>query len=287
MKDYIKLARPKHWIKNLLVLLPLLCSGQMTDPAKLMRGMLAFLSFSLLASAIYCVNDVRDREKDRENPRKCHRPVASGAILPRNALIYCAALVLLAIVCAALATGRHYIAWAYLGTYFVLNLGYSLGLKDYPIVDVAILASGYLLRMLYGGAVTEIELSQWLCLTIIAVSFYLGLGKRRGELMAGNGQGRKVLEFYSERFLGYNMYMCVALAVLFYALWTVDSLTVSRAGGDHLIWTVPLVLLCCMKYSLDVEGCSDGDPIEVLLGDKLLLCMGVLLALLIAGIIYL
>ena len=285
MKAYLKLARPHHWIKNLLVLFPLMCSGQLLQWQRLSRGLWAFCAFSLLASGIYCINDIRDRDKDQNNPSKCRRPVASGAVSVHGAGVFCGVLLILSLVCGYLAAGTEGLPWLWLGIYFVLNLGYSFGLKNYPLVDVAILASGYLLRILYGGAVTDIELSKWLCLTVIAVSFYLGLGKRRGEL--GTGGERKVLRYYSEQFLGYNMYLCVALAVVFYALWTVDPLTVSRAGGEALIWTVPLVLLICMKYSLDLESGSDGDPVEVLLRDKLILAMGLLLGLIIVGIIYL
>ncbi len=286
MKDCLKLLRPHHWIKNLLVLLPLLCSGQFLRWEKLGKGLWAFLAFSLLASAIYCINDIRDREKDREDPKKCRRPVASGAVSVRGAMILCVCVLVLALVCGWMAAGNRWISWGFLALYFGLNLGYSLGLKDFPLVDVVILASGYLLRMLYGGAVTDIDLSSWLCLTVMAGSFYLGLGKRRGELMSRKEGGRKVLRYYSEQFLGYNMYLCVALAVLFYALWAVDPITVSRAGGDGLIWTVPLVLLICMKYSLDVESGSDADPVELLLHDKLLLLMGLLLGGIIFAVIY-
>lgn len=286
MKQYIKLARPHHWIKNVLVLLPLICSGQMFQWKKLSCGLWAFFAFSLLASAIYCINDVRDREKDRKNPAKCTRPIASGAIDVPQALIYCGVLLMLALGCGYLASGWNGLAWLWLGLYFFLNLGYSLGLKNFPLIDIAILVSGFLLRMLYGGVVTEIELSKWLCLTVIAMSFYLGLGKRRGERISGKTEGRNVLKFYSKTFLDQNMYMCVALTVMFYALWTVDALTVARVGGETLIWTVPLVILICMKYSLDVEGEYDGDPVEVLLHDKLLLFMGLILALIIVLIIY-
>ena len=226
-----------------------------------------------------------DRDKDRVHPTKRLRPVAAGTVSVRGAMIWCGILLALAAGCGVLSAGASAAAWLWLGLYFILNLGYSLGLKNLPIIDVAILASGFLLRLLYGGAALEIELSKWLCLTVIAISFFLGLGKRRGELVTGGG--RKVLEYYSEQFLGYNMYMCVALAVMFYAMWTVDAMTVARVGSEALIWTVPLVILCCMRYSQDVEGQSDGDPVEVLLRDKLLLVLGGLLALAVLAIIYL
>ena len=286
MKDYIKLARPHHWSKNVLVLLPLVCSGQITEWARLRAGLWGFLAFSLLASGIYVINDIRDREKDRMNTTKCHRPIASGRIKIPQAIGYCAVLLLLAVGCCYLAAGLSWQCWAAFGCYFLLNLGYSFGLKNVPLVDIAILVSGFLLRMVYGGAVTEIVLSKWLCLTIISISFFMGLGKRRGELI-GQTSTRSVLKFYSESFLDKNLYMCVALAVMFYSLWTVDEMTVARVGSENLVWTVPMVILICLKYSMDVEGESDGDPVEVLLGDKILLLLIGILALLIFALIYL
>ena len=285
MKEYIKLARPHHWAKNVLVLLPLLCSGQILEWARLRAGLWGFLAFSLLASGIYVINDIRDREKDRLNTTKCHRPIASGKIRVPQAVAYCAGLLVLAVGCCYLASGMNWRCWAAFLGYFLLNLGYSFGLKNVPLVDIAILVSGFLLRMVYGGAVTEIVLSKWLCLTIISISFFMGLGKRRGELM-GQTSTRSVLKFYSESFLDKNLYMCVALAVMFYSLWTVDEMTVARVGSENLIWTVPLMILICLKYSLNVEGDSDGDPVEVLLHDKILLLLIGILGLVIFALIY-
>lgn len=285
MKQYIKLARPHHWIKNVLVLLPLMCSGQMTQWRRLRAGLWGFLAFSLLASGIYVINDIRDRERDRLSSTKCHRPVASGAIGIPQAVAFCVGLLLGAILCGYLAAGMRLVCWGAFLAYFLLNLGYSFGLKNVPIVDIAILVSGFLLRMVYGGVVTEIVLSKWLCLTVISVSFFMGLGKRRGELL-GQTSTRSVLKYYSESFLDKNLYMCVALAVMFYSMWTVDDLTVSRVGSENLVWTVPLVILICLKYSMNVEGNSDGDPVEVLLKDKMLLLLIGLLGILIFALIY-
>lgn len=286
MKDYIKLARPHHWIKNALVLLPLMCSGQLAEWPRLRAALWGFFAFSLLASGIYVINDIRDREKDRLSSTKCHRPIAAGKISVPQAVVFCVGLLGMALVCGYMASGTKGRGWAAFGAYFLLNLGYSFGLKNVPLVDIAILVSGFLLRMVYGGAVTEIVLSKWLCLTIISISFFMGLGKRRGEL-TNQVNRRSVLKYYSESFLDKNLYMCVALAVMFYSLWTVDEMTVSRVGSDNLVWTVPLVILICLKYSMNVEGESDGDPVEVLLKDKVLLLMIGVLAVLIFALIYL
>jgi 4-hydroxybenzoate polyprenyltransferase len=286
MKAYLKLMRPHHWIKNLLVVLPLMCSGHLLEWDRLCRGLWAFWAFSLLASSIYIINDIRDRDRDRQNPTKCHRPIAAGLVTIPKALGLGGVLFLGALLCGIRAAWGQPLAWLYLGCYFALNLGYSLGLKNVPLLDIAILASGFLLRMFYGSAVTDIQVSQWLYLTVLAVSFYMGLGKRRNELIHQKSGTRPVLKYYSEGFLDRNMYMCLALAILFYSLWTMDAATVTRTGSGWLVWTVPLVILLCMRYSLNLEGDSDGDPVEVLLHDRVLLGLALLLGAAVAVAIY-
>ena len=154
-------------------------------------------------------------------------------------------------------------------------------------MDIAILVSGFLLRVLYGSEIMGIEISNWLYLTVISMSFYLGLGKRRNELVKSTeGTTRKVLQFYNHSFLDKNMYMCLALTITFYSLWSVDPLTISRIGNSNLFWTVPLVILICMKYSLTIEGNSDGDPVEVVFRDKTLLALILFFGVITMGIIY-
>jgi 4-hydroxybenzoate polyprenyltransferase len=162
-----------------------------------------------------------------------------------------------------------------------------MGLKNIPIVDIAILAFGFLLRVLYGSVETGIEISGWLYLTVIALAFYLGLGKRRGEILNySKDNTRSVLKFYNQGFLDKSMLMCVTLGIVFYSLWTVDAQTIARVGGQQLVWTVPLVIMIFFKYSLTVEGKSDGDPVEVVLKDKLLLILIAILGLTLLGIVY-
>ena len=175
-----------------------------------------------------------------------------------------------------------------LALYLALNLAYSFGLKDLPLLDVTILVSGFLLRMVYGAIITEIAISNWLYLTVITLAFYFSLGKRRNELKRISPQAdtRKSLRFYSESFLDKNMYMCLALAIAFYALWCMDSNTFSLYGGTSPIFTVPIVLLITMKYSMDVEGESDGDPVEVLLHDRMLLALCLVYFAVIFAILY-
>ena len=270
MKYYLKEMRVHHYIKNLLVFVPLACSGQLLDPGKTGPSVCAFLSFCFISSAVYFINDIRDVEKDRNHPTKRNRPIAAGQIPIRTAAVCACALILLAAVFNCLCF--HVFSTALLVLYFLLNLAYSFGLKNIPLLDITILAAGFLIRALYGSVVTGITMSDWLYLVILSAAFYLGLGKRRNELKKqGNEDTREVIRKYSFPFLDSNMYICMALVFVFYALWTMDAKTIEAYHGSRMIWTVPLVMLIFMKYSMTVEGNSDGDPVEVLLHDKALL----------------
>jgi 4-hydroxybenzoate polyprenyltransferase len=263
--------RIHHYIKNILVFAALACSGQFFDVEKLSSAVAAFVAFSMVSSVVYIINDIRDREKDRKHPTKCNRPIAAGTVSVKSACVLAAVLLVIAVVCNGV-TFR-ITSTLLLALYFALNLGYSFGLKNIPIVDISILVAGFLIRILYGAFVTGITISNWLYLTVIALSFYFALGKRRNELKQVGGETRKVLKAYPLNFLDKNMGMCLTLANVFYALWSMDEKTRAFYENDYLIFTVPIVLLITLKYSLDIEGDSDGDPVEVLLHDKVLLVL--------------
>ncbi len=286
MKHYLKLMRVHHYIKNCLVFAALACSGQLFNPQKLTSGILAFIAFCMISSVVYIINDIRDKEKDRKHPTKCKRPIAAGTVSVRNAWILAVALFAVAMLCNYLT--YHLSSTLLLALYLILNLAYSFGLKNVPIVDVSILVAGFLIRIMYGAFVTEIAISNWLYLTVIALSFYFALGKRRNELKRiGDGETRKVLKAYPINFLDKNMGMCLTLANVFYALWSMDEKTMSFYNNSYLIFTVPIVLLITLKYSLDVEGESDGDPVEVLLHDKTLIALCALYLAAMFAILYL
>ena len=274
MKRYFKLLRVKHYIKNILVLTPLLCSGCLFFTDKLFSGVIAFFAFSSLSSVVYIFNDIRDSEKDRNHPTKRFRPIASGEVSTRSAFILATALLVATFLLNALAF--QILSTLLLILYLLLNIGYSLGLKNVPILDVAILVSGFLIRMMYGAIVTGINISNWLYLTVIAVSFYLALGKRRNELKrVENAETRSVLRAYPMSFLDKSMNMFLTLANVFYALWSMDEKTVQHYDNRYLVYSVPIIILISLRYSLIVEGDSDGDPVETLLHDKVLQALSV------------
>lgn len=271
MKHILKLMRPQHYIKNLLVFAALGCSGQLLVPEKLLAGLLGFAAFCMVSSAVYIINDIQDAPKDRLHPVKRSRPIATGNVSVKCAWI-CAGM-LLALGGLLNQLIYHRTSTIFLAMYLLLNLAYSFGLKNIPILDVTILASGFLLRILYGAYITEIVVSNWLYLTVIMLAFYFSLGKRRNELKKQKGgQTRDVLKAYPIGFLDKGMNMHLTLAIAFYALWSMDESTIN-IYGQYLVFTIPIVLLIVMKYSLAIEGDSDGDPVDVLLHDKILLAL--------------
>lgn len=286
MKKYLKLMRVHHYLKNVLIFLPLIFSQNLFDGDLFRKTILGFLSFSILSSIVYVINDIQDVEKDRRHSTKCKRPIASGAVSVKSAYILIGIISIIGILLNYLACGLNFKAWVLVIMYIGFNFAYSMGFKNLPIIDITILVSGFLLRVLYGSAITNIEVSKWLYLTVIAMSFYLGLGKRRNELKTEGSKTRKVLKYYNHGFLDKNMYMCLGLTIVFYSLWCVDSVTIQRYSNSNIVWTVPLVMLICMKYSLNIEGDSDGDPVSVLLKDKILIGMVLLYAIILLLIIY-
>ena len=269
IRDYIKLFRVKHWIKNILIFLPIVFNRVAVNKENLITVFLGMVVFSLTSSVIYVINDIFDAEKDKMHPTKCKRPIAAGRITKTQAAI-AAAIIFVVVALTAFNIG----GWIYVLVYFCINLAYSMKLKNYPIIDVTILMLGFVIRVLYGGAIISVKVSDWLFLTIMMFAFYFGLGKRRNELKAVKADTtRKVLLYYNHNFLDRNMYVCMAAGIVFYALWAIET------GYPYIIWTVLFVMVICMKYSLDVEADSDGDPVEILLHDKMLLglcaCYGI------------
>lgn len=271
LKSIISLLRPKHYLKNGLIFLPLIFSGNLFQFHEVTTLLLAFVAFCAVASIVYIVNDIRDKDRDRLHPKKKHRPIASGAISINQAIAIVCILAGITIIFSLLADLPIY-GYIILAVYLIVNVLYSFGLKNVPVIDVAILAAGFVLRVLYGGQVIDIEVSRWLYLTVLAGAFYMGLGKRRGELLTNGAKSRKVNEFYTHNFLDKNMYVCLALTLVFYSLWATDP---SRENTS-LFWTIPVVIVILMTYSLDVEKeGSMSDPTDVLLGNKVLLSLAV------------
>lgn len=266
MKKYFKLIRVKHWIKNLLVFLPVVCAKMVTTKS-IGIILIGFLSFCLASSFIYIINDIKDINVDRLHPRKKLRPLASGEVSVKAGTFIAIALLILSFVISFIASGKILSAPTYfLLSYVIINIFYSFGMKNIAIVDVALLASGFVLRVCYGASLLDIEVSNWLFLTIMTSSLFLGLGKRKKELI-NNKNTRNSLQNYTEPFLNYFQYIFLGCMFIFYSLWAIEQ------TNKYLIITVPLLILIFMKYCLILETSKEGDPTTILYSDKVLLVL--------------
>ncbi len=277
MRNYINLLRCKHYIKNIIIFLPLFFGERIFEISYVLKGTMGFFAFCAVSSAVYILNDIKDIDYDRKHPTKKNRPLASGKISIGNGIVVMVSCILLATIISVILGNINGVVFLML--YLGLNVAYSFGFKNYPIIDVAILASGFVIRMFYGGCITEVEISNWLYLVVITGSLYMGLGKRRNELKR-QSHTRGVLKYYNVNFLDKNMYVCLALANVFYSLWAMEM------TNSLVIWTVPLFIILLMRYSLDAEGDSDGDPVEVVLHDKVLIGMVIVYVICIFSLLY-
>jgi 4-hydroxybenzoate polyprenyltransferase len=272
MPPLISLLRPHQWLKNGFVFVGLLFGHAWSDPGKLGQALAAFAAFCLLASAVYVMNDLIDREQDRLHPKKKDRPLAAGTVGVGVAQA-------LALACLV---GGGAIAWLWAGSapwvfaaYVLLNLGYSFGLKHVVILDVFIIAAGFMLRILAGTLGLGIPPSQWLLLCGLMLTLFLGFAKRRAELIALQADSaghRRVLEQYTAPMLDQFIGIAAAGTVISYALYTVSAETVAMHGTRALIATVPFVLYGMLRYlwKLHARG-GGGDPARELLRDPQLL----------------
>lgn len=273
MKNYIKLMRVKHWLKNGLIFLPLFFSRNLFDLCGFSYSLLGFLAFSLVCSSVYIINDLNDIELDRKHSIKKNRPLASGKVSPLSAVVLMIILLLLSIVFDFYLYFQIHDIWIVVVPfiYLLINILYSFWLKHHPILDAVALVSGFLLRVIYGGLIVNVQVSNWLYLMIMFLSFYLCFGKRRNEMLKSGNDSRKVLQYYNKEFLDKSMYVFLSLALISYSLWCVDPIILDRIGNNLLIWSVPLVVIIFLRYSLNVEGNSHGDPIDVVTKDRELL----------------
>lgn len=284
LKNILKLMTIKHYLKNGLIFLPLIFNSQLFEIKPLLMTFYGFISFCLISSAVYVINDIKDVEKDRMHKIKKNRPIASGAISIKEAILLFIVLTISSL-CINIFIIKEFSSILLISLYLILNIMYSLGLKNIPIIDVVILVSGFVIRVIYGASITSIEISKWLYLTVMSGSFFMGFGKRRNEIIKQGNDSRAVLKYYTKDYLDKFMYACLVLTLMFYSLWSVDTSTTAKFG-ENMIYTIPLVMIIFMKYCLDIEGNSYGDPVDVITSDKILMCMVGILAISMYILIY-
>ncbi|WP_106213518.1 decaprenyl-phosphate phosphoribosyltransferase [Kineococcus rhizosphaerae] len=264
--------RPRQWVKNVLVLAPVFPAGAQVGLDTLTGVGVAFVLFCLVSSAIYLVNDAKDVEADRAHPRKKFRPIAAGELPVRTAVV-------LAVVLAVVAVGGGLVWQPMLGVvlavYFAIQLTYCFGLKHEPVLELACVASGFLLRMLAGGTAGDIPLSGWFLLTTAFGSLFMAAGKRYGEARRGELTGepvRRVVQKYTTTYLRFVWTLAATVVVTSYALWAIEVL-VPQSGTHLATLTVVPFVLAVLRYAIDVDKGNAEEPEEIALHDRVLLVL--------------
>lgn len=270
----VRAARPRQWIKNVLVVAGPLAAGSLLQASALRAVTVAFLAFCLAASGIYLLNDVLDREADRAHPVKRLRPIASGAVGVPLAVATGVVLLIAAHVLALL-TGYPRLA-AVLAVYAILQLAYCVWLKHQAVLDLAIVSSGFLLRAVAGGAAAGVLLSPWFLLVASFGSLFMVAGKRFSEVaLVGEGQGatRRGLELYSANYLRFVWGMAGAATITFYSLW---AFSLDRDNLFLPQLSIAPFVLALLRYAIDIDKGAAGEPESIVLGDRVLQVLGLL-----------
>ncbi|WP_414636081.1 decaprenyl-phosphate phosphoribosyltransferase [Amycolatopsis sp.] len=271
----LKTARPRQWAKNVLVFVAPFTGAKITNGPVLLDALIAFVAFSLVASSVYLINDAIDVEADRAHPTKRNRPVAAGIVPVPVAYAAAVAFFGVGLGFAFLASPQLAIV---LGVYEAVQLGYCFGLKHQPVIDLAIVGSGFLMRAIAGGVAASIALSQWFLLVTAFGSLFMVAGKRYAEIMLFERTGAKIrssLKKYTASYLRFVWATAAAILIMSYALWAFDL----RLRAEGSIWPVismvPFVI-AVLRYAVDVDGGTAGEPEEIVLKDRVLQVLGVL-----------
>jgi 4-hydroxybenzoate polyprenyltransferase len=287
MSNYLRLMRPEQWVKNLVVLAGPAFGLKLLDPVVL----LAFAAFCLAASACYAINDVLDREADRNHPDKSKRPVASGAVSPGAGLGFG----LLLLVASVLITYLWLpdIVSVIVLAYFALILAYSVGLKNRPILDVIIIATGFVLRAVGGAEAVGVFVSPWLVVCTFTLCMFLGFGKRRCELLAfankqEAGAHRSTLARYTPELLNHLTSVSAGIAIMTFLIYTMDRNPHIPQPGfekEYLLYTLPLVAYALFRCAMLIGTGRFSGPTEIVLRDKALILTGILWVAAVVGIV--
>lgn len=270
IKHYLQLMRIHQWVKNFFIFLPLFFSFKMDHISLLIADLWAFVGFCLIASSIYIINDWNDIATDRLHPEKRNRPLASGAINKKEALLMILSLVAVGVSVYIFVLGN-YIALALLVSYFILNIFYSLRLKHIPVIDISIVAIGFVIRIFIGGVVTDTPLSRWIVVMTFLLAIFLALGKRRDDVVIYEETGDKVrknVDGYNIPFLNVAIVVVAAVMMVAYIMYTISP-EVTQRNGDNLYLTSFFVFVGLFRYLqiIFVEDKS-GNPTLIFLKDN-------------------
>lgn len=271
MNSTLSLLRPHQWLKNLFIFLPLFFDRHLLDWTYLYPTLIAFVAYNFAASSIYCFNDIWDRSADRLHPKKCKRPIASGAVSVRSGYAVMTACLTISFIILGLCERRNDL-FVIIGFYLVMNIAYCVFLKRIALVDIFIIAVGFVLRIWAGGVVTGIYLSHWIVLMTFLLALFLAFAKRRDDVVIYEDRGvkaRKNINRYNLPFMNQSISIIASVTMMCYIMYTVSEEVISRIHSPYLYLTSVFVLLGLLRYlQLTVVDVKSGSPTKVLLKDR-------------------
>ena len=272
LKAIFKVIRCRQWIKNTFVLLPIFFGGSLLDTNDIIAGIITFFAFCFAASSIYCLNDLVDVEADRKHPVKCHRPIASGEVSKTEAYTLMVSLLILSILVVFLLPNNKWQVGSVILFYWLMNVGYCVELKKHAIIDVCIIAFGFILRILAGGLAAEIILSNWIVLMTFLLTLFLSFAKRRDDVVRMEETGeapRKNTIRYNLTFINQAITITGTAALVCYIMYTVSPEVMNQFHTPYLYLTSIFVLVGLLRYiQLAVVDKKSGDPTKIILKDR-------------------
>lgn len=269
MKDIIHLIRPKDWAKNLFLFVPLFFAGRLFEMEAIKELFLGFLCFCAIASSVYIINDYRDMEFDKLHPEKSKRPLASGKVSKTSAVILALLLIIAGFTGAWLIRDKFMFV---LAIYFLLNLAYSFGLKNLPIVDIVIIAIGFVLRIKAGAVIAKVGLTEWLTIMVFLLALFMALAKRRDDVLLKNESGmdmRKAVKGYNLQFINVGISLISSIIIVSYIMYTMSTEVQERIGTYRIYYTALFVIMGLFRYlQLIYVNEQSQSPTKILYKDR-------------------
>lgn len=270
--NILKILRPHQWVKNTFIFIPLFFGGSLFDMADWTSSLVAFVAFSFAASAIYSINDIVDVEADKKHPKKCKRPIAAGLVSKRQASLLAIILAIAALALPFLL--NNWMLSVVIALYLAMNLCYCIRLKHYAIIDVCIVAMGFVMRIVAGGVATDIVLSRWIVMMTFLLTLFLSFAKRRDDVLIMNETGmapRKNTSRYNLTFINQAITITGGVMLVCYIMYTVSPEVIERFNSPNLYMTSFFVILGLLRYiQLTVVDERSGEPTRLVLYDRLI-----------------
>ena len=270
--NILKILRPHQWVKNTFIFIPLFFGGSLFDMAAWTSSLVAFVAFSFAASAIYSINDIVDVEADKKHPKKCKRPIAAGLVSKRQASLLAIILAIAALALPFLL--NNWMLSVVIALYLAMNLCYCIRLKHYAIIDVCLVALGFVMRIVAGGVATDIVLSRWIVMMTFLLTLFLSFAKRRDDVLIMNETGmapRKNTSRYNLTFINQAITITGGVMLVCYIMYTVSPEVIERFNSPNLYMTSFFVILGLLRYiQLTVVDERSGEPTRLVLSDRLI-----------------